>query len=131
MVLVLNNFKYGCGVEAEFNALGSGRSNLLLMKDDSNYMIQASSKWDKKTLVICTKIDGEWGNQQTIENFDYPSGTKIVIRIEATQSSYGVFVDNNLVCKFPHRLPIEEIKKAKFYTAEDELRKFGVLFRPK
>ena len=131
MVLVLNNFRYGFGVESEFGALDTGKSNLLLMKDDANYMIHAGAKWDKKTLVISTKINGEWGNQQTIENFDYPSGTIITVRIEAHQSSYAVFVNNNMVSKFPHRLPIEEIKKAKFYEAENELKKLGVLFRPK
>ena len=131
MVLVLNNFdfRYAFGVESDFGALDTGKSNLLLMKDDANYMIQASARWDKKTLVICTKINGEWGNQETIENFDYPVGTIITVRIEAHKTAYAVYVNNNLVSKYPHRLPVEEIEKAKFYAAENELKKLGILFR--
>lgn len=130
MVLVLKDFTYGFGVEAEISALDTGKSNLLLMKDDANYMIHVSPKWDQKILVISTKIEGEWGNKETIDNFDYPSGTKITARIEAHQRYYAVFIDNNLVSKYPHRLPIEDIEKCKFYGKEDELVKLGVLFRP-
>ena len=58
-------------MEAEFTIPESGKSSILLMKDPNNYMINVVPKWDKKILVISTKIEGEFGNQITLDNFDY------------------------------------------------------------
>lgn len=126
----LTDFRYGSGVEVQLTAADTDKSNLILMKDDNNYMILLSARWDKKILVINTKTDGEFGEKQTIDNFDHASGTKVKLRIEGHQRYFAVFVNDSLVSKFPHRLPFEDIVKTKFYGDEDKLIRYGVLFRP-
>ena len=117
-------------MEAEFTIPESGKTSVILMKDSNNYMIQVGPKWDKKNLVIATKIEAEWGNAVTIDDFGHASGGTMTIRIEAHDQYFAVYVNNNLVSKYPHRLPIDDIKKAKFYGEEGSLTKLSALYQP-
>ena len=128
MTLLFDEFRPGMGMEAEFTIPGSGKSSILLMKDPNNYMINVIPKWDKKILVISTKIEGEFGNQITIDNFDYASGGTMTVRIEAHQNFYAVYVNNNFVNKYAHRVPMSDIKKAKFYGEKGTLITLNALY---
>ena len=130
MTLIFDEFRYGMGMEAEFTVPESGKTSVLLLKDPNNYMVQVVPKWDKKILVISTKIDGEFGNSITIDEFTAASGSKMIIRIEGHQKYFAVFVDNKLINKYPHRLPIGDIKKAKLYGEEGSLIKLSALYQP-
>ena len=117
-------------MEAEFTIPESGKSSILLMKDPNNYMINVVARWDKKILVINTKIEGEFGNQVTIDNFNHASGGTMIVRIVAHQSSYAVYVNNDFVNKYAHRVPMTDIKKAKFYGEEGTLITLSALYQP-
>ena len=129
MTLIFDEFKLGMGMEAEFTIPDSGKSSILLVKDVNNYMIHVSPKWDRKVLVISTKTDGEYGNEQTIDDFDHESGGTMTVRIEAQQSYYAVFVNNNLISKYPG-LQMSDIKKARFFGEEGSLTKLSALYQP-
>ena len=130
MAFSLPDFNVGMGVEAEIITSDTGSSQLILMKDDNNYMISASPKWEKKRLIITSKIESVWGEKVTIDNFDYPKGESMTIRIEAHTSSFNVYVNNVLVNKFPHVMPLTDIAKTKFFGEEGQLKKYTVLFQP-
>ena len=110
MTLIFDEFKQGMGMEAEFTIPESGKSAILLMKDPNNYMIHVGPKWDKKILVVQTKKEAVWGNKQTIDNFDYESGGTMAVRIEAHSTSFAVYVNNKLVCKYPRYRRSTDIK---------------------
>ena len=61
----------------------------------TSYMIHVGPIWDRKVLVISTKMDAAWANEQTINDFDHESGGTMTVRIEAQRSSYAVFINNN------------------------------------
>ena len=118
------------GVEVEILTSDTGSSQLILMKDDNNYMISAFPKWEQKVLIINSKIEAVWGEKVTIDYFDYPKGESMTIRIEAQSSSFVVYVNNVLVNKFRHVMPLSDIARTKFYGEEGQLRRYSVLFQP-
>ena len=131
MGFTFQDFRAQMSVEAEILASDTGSSQLTLMKDDSNYIISVIAKWKEKILMANSKVETVWGDKVIIDdNFDFAKGYLLMVRIEASTSCYGVFVNNTLVCRFPHatQMPIADIKRAKFFGEDDQLKRFSVLF---
>ena len=128
----LPDFKSGMGIEAEITASDTpgSQSQLILMKDDNNYAITVIQKWDKKLLIINSKLETIWGKRIAIDNFDYPAkGEPITVRIEANSTGFDVFVNNSVVAKFPHAISVADIEKTKFFGEEGQLKKYTILFQ--
>ena len=114
-------FKQGMAAEVRFIAPASTtHTSFNLIKDDNNYMIHGSFRWDQKILVLNSKSGGfhNWGQEVRVTGVDFKPGDDVAIRFDARDDHFLVIVNAKELTKFQYRLPLSDIKLAKTIPGE-------------
>ena len=114
-------FKEGMAAEVRFIApAATTHTSFNLIKDDNNYMIHGSFRWDQKILVLNSKSSGfhAWGSEVCVSGVDFKPGDDVAIRFEARSDHFLVTVNGKEVKQFKYRLPLSDIKLAKTIPGE-------------
>ena len=88
-----------------------------LLKDEQNYAIHGSFRWDKNILCLNSMYDGKW-QQEICLPASFNTGDDIAIRFEAQDDHFVVYVNGKVVNQFKYRLPLSDIKMAKTIPGE-------------
>ena len=114
-------FKQRMAAEVRFIAPASTtHTSFNLIKDDNNYMIHGSFRWDQKILVLNSKSGGfhNWGQEVRVTGVDFKPGDDVAIRFDARDDHFLVIVNTKELAKFQYRLPLSDIRLAKTIPGE-------------
>ena len=112
-------FKPGMAAEVRFLAPDSRtHTSFNLIKDEQNYMIHGSFRWDQNILVLNTKTGGSWGAEVRVSQVCFKQGDDVAIRFEARDDFFLVYVNGKELNQYKHRLPLSDIKMAKTIPGE-------------
>ena len=122
-------FKPGMEAEVRFYVPNEKiHTSFNLIKDEDNYMIHASFRWDHKVLVLNSKSGGSWGAEIRVP-IDYKSSTDLAVRFTARDDYFVVYANGKELSQFKYRLPLSDIKRAKTIpTDRIELISYSVHF---
>ena len=107
-------FKSGMAAEVRFLVPDSCTyTSFNLLKDEQNYVIQGTFRWDQRVLILNSKIGGCWGTEVCVSQVCFNKGDDVAIRFYAQDDVFIVTVNGKEVNRYQHRLPLSDIKKAK------------------
>ena len=106
-------------VEVRFIAPDSStHTSFNLIKDEQNYMIHGSFRWDQNILVLNSKSGGAWQQEVRVSQVCFRPGDDVAIRFEARDDYFLVLVNQKELNQFKYRLPLSDIKMAKTIPGE-------------
>ena len=106
-------------VEVSFIAPDSStHTSFNLIKDEQNYMIHGSFRWDQNILVLNSKSGGAWQQEIRVSQVCFKPGDDVAIRFEARDDYFLVLVNQKELNQFKYRLPLSDIKMAKTIPGE-------------
>ena len=89
-----------------------------LIKDEQNYMIHGSFRWDQNILILNSKLGGQWQQRVTVSDVCFKPGDDIAVRYEAQDEYFLVLVNQKELNQFKYRQPLSDIKIAKTIPGE-------------
>ena len=88
-----------------------------LLKDEQNYPIQGTFRWNENNLCLNSMYCGGWQNEIHVPSC-FNTGDDIAIRFEARDEHFLIYVNGKEVNQFKYRLPLSDIKMAKTIPGE-------------
>ena len=111
------DFGVGKAVEVKFTGPQSDQIQIVLMKDDANYMIYLLIQYQNKKVIINTKEGGVWGTAVDVsDEYTFDSGVPVTIEIDAKDEYFDVSANNKLLKKFDYRYPATDVTRVAYYS---------------
>ncbi|KRT79436.1 hypothetical protein AMK59_7120, partial [Oryctes borbonicus] len=70
-----------------------------------NCALHFNVRFEEDLVVRNSMIDGKWGEEERYGGNPFTRGKEFVIQIEFTPDDYIIFVNDNKLCNYRHRLP--------------------------
>jgi len=104
-VLKVVDFDVGMSIEAEYENPrdNTGSLHLNLRKDEDNYVLHFNPRWGQNKLVINSKEDGTFGNQESAGGYDFAPGAKVTVKFFAESEFLKIHVNGKQIHQFNYR----------------------------
>ena len=79
--------------------------------DDSSIALYLNIRFDTNVVVINSKENGTWGQEERPAGFPFTRGEEFVLTVAITADCYLIEVNGELLHSFGHRLPFSSIKR--------------------
>ena len=110
-------FEFGMYVEAVYNnPTGSGRIEFNLMQDDDNILLHFNPRFDAQRLILNSKRNGKWEEEEMPKGYDFSLGAKTIVKIQAYNKAFTIYIDGKQFYLFNYRpgMSFTDIKKVQF-----------------
>ncbi|XP_065892799.1 32 kDa beta-galactoside-binding lectin lec-3-like [Dysidea avara] len=130
MKFSLPDFNVGMAVEIKFTSPQSDKVVFNLHKDDQNYNLNISIKYDSNELNLNTKEGGSWPYDKKVsvgDRYDFRKGVPVTVKVEAKQGYFDISINGNHLSKFEYRSPVTDVTGAAF-NSDVKLESFSIYF---
>ena len=125
-VLQIVDFEVGMSIEAEYENPrdNSGSIHLNLKKDSDNYILHFNPRWGPNKLVLNSKEDGKFGQEETSDGYDYTPGAKVHVKFYAEPEFLKIYINGKFAHQFNYRgsMTFDSIKDISYKWAGDPYR---------
>ena len=124
-IVEVESFEVGMSATAVYTAPGDGRSVVHLLDADGGVVLTMSHRfdWGKKPdidiLTLNTKpAGGRWGTREVVKDFYYTPGANMELTAKAEDDHFAIIANGLQVATYNYRLPVETVKRIKFFTSK-------------
>ena len=122
----LPGFREGMAVETRFTAAFTNASYIDIQKND-NQNIMLHIRVDSDRLVMNTKTNGSWGDEEHFSSSDTGSAWNLVtLRAEARSDCFHIIINGKDTYDYRHRLPLTDVNMCNVGTPD--IKYFTVFF---
>ena len=109
-----SEFKVGMFIEAKYlNPNISGKIGFNLIQDTENIPLLFNPRFDSKNVVLNSKEEGSWGNEEKPKGYDFTSDRNMIVTIYATNENFNILINDNYFYEYKYRkLNANNVKKS-------------------
>ena len=116
-------FKIGMKVQVDYVNPTGGWTVIWLEDFKENVVLSFSARVGQKELILNSKEDGKWGDEEKPDGYNFTPGVRQSISLEAEHGHFTIRVNDHDLHHFKYRLPPTSIHKVvvhfkKYGTAE-------------
>jgi len=120
------NFKVGQAIRAQYTNGSDVGFGLDLLDDKDNIVIHFNPRFNVKSLVLNSFIDGRWGAEEKPSGYDFTPEKSYTVEFLATDTAIGISLDGKHFYDYKHRLPITSVARVRLGTPKGQ--SIGVKF---
>ena len=126
----VESFGVGQSATAVYTAPGDGRSVVHLLDANGGVVLTMSHRfewgenpntgepWEDILILNSMSTNGSWGIEQHVNDFYFTPGTNMELTAKAEDGHFAIIANGLQVATYKYRLPVESVKRMKFFTTE-------------
>ena len=126
----VESFGVGMSATAVYTAPGDGRSVVQLLDADGGVVLTMSYRFEygnnpstgepwEDILNLNTKpAGGSWGTRESVNDFYFTPGANVELTAKAEDGHFAIIANGLQVATYNYRLPVDSVKRIKFFTSE-------------
>ena len=104
-------FSIGQAIQASYTNTSNGRIRLDLVDASGNIVLHFNPRFDTKSLVLNSQIDGHWGTEEKPSGYNFDPQKCYTVEFLATESCISISLDGKHFHNYNNRLPITSVVK--------------------
>jgi len=120
-------FSIGQAIQAVYANSSDGRIGLDLTDTSGNIVFHFNPRFEDKVLVLNSKIDGKWGNEERPTGYNFDPQKYYTVDFLATEAYITISLDGKPFYDYKHRLPITSVVKASYWSSGSDPAKLYYL----
>ena len=124
----VESFGVGQSATAVYTSPGDGSATVDLLDAKGGIVLHMSYRfnwgtnpstgkpWEDILILNHKPAGGNWGPEQHVNNFYFTTGTKLRLTAKAEDGHFAIIANGLQVATFDYRLPVDTVKRIKFWT---------------
>ena len=121
------DFKIGQAIQARYSNASDGRIGLDLLDASGNIVLHFNPRFDNKTLVLNSLINGHWGTEEKPSGYDFNPQKSCTVEFLATEAYISISLDGKQFYDYKNRLPVTSVVKVTYWSSSTPAAKLEYL----